>query len=177
MIEESSGLPSPERVVELLSGEFARAGYEIEDVSVDPRRRPPRIRVVADGERPLDLEAVDELSRAASELLDSVHTADNAYDLEVSSPGVDRPLTAEKHYRRARGRKVEVDLADGTAITGRIGLTTGGAVDLVIRAGGGWAVRRIPLGEIRQAVVQVEFAPPSATELELLGRTETEAEA
>lgn len=68
-------------------------------------------------------------------------------------------------------------MADGTAITGRIGLTTGGAVDLVIRAGGGWAVRRIPLGEIRQAVVQVEFAPPSATELELLGRTETEAEA
>jgi ribosome maturation factor RimP len=177
VIEESSGLPSPERVVELLSGEFARAGYEIEDVSVDPRRRPPRIRVVADGERPLDLEAVAELSRAASELLDSVHTADNAYDLEVSSPGVDRPLTAEKHYRRARGRKVEVDLADGTAITGRIGLTTGGAVDLVIRAGGGWAVRRIPLGEIRQAVVQVEFAPPSSTELELLGRTETEAEA
>lgn len=177
MIEESSGLPSPERVAELLNGEFARAGYEIEAVSVDPQSRPPRIRVVADGERPLNLEAVAELSRAASELLDTVHTADSAYDLEVSSPGVDRPLTAEKHYRRARGRKVEVDLADGTSITGRLGLTADGAVDLVIRAGGGWAVRRIPLGEIRKAVVQVEFSPPSATELELLGRTETEAEA
>ena len=177
MTEESPGLPSPARVMELLSGEFARAGYEIEDVSLDARSRPPRIRVVADGERPLDLEAVTALSRAASELLDAVYTADNAYDLEVSSPGVDRPLTAEKHFRRARGRKVEVDLADGTAITGRLGLTAGGAVPLVIRAGGGWAVRRIPLAEIRKAVVQVEFSPPGAAELELVGRIGTVAEA
>ena len=53
-----------------------------------------------------------------------------------------------------------------------------GVVDLVVRSGGGWTVRRIPLTDIRQAVVQVEFSPPSAAELELVGGTpDTEARA
>ena len=91
---------------------------------------------------------------------------------------MDRPLTAEKHFRRARGRRVEVDLADGSVVTGRLGATADGVVDLVVRAGGGWTVRRIPLTDIRKAVVQVEFSPPSAKELELVGgasRTEAGA--
>ena len=177
MTERSAGLPSPERVIELLSGEFARAGYEIEDVSIVATTRPPRIRVIADGERPLDLEAVAALSRTASEVLDAIDTGETPYDLEVSSPGVDRPLTAEKHFRRARGRKVELELVDGSCVIGRLGATADAVTDLVIRAGGDWTVRRIPLAEIRNAVVQVEFSPPNAKELELIGVTGTEAEA
>ena len=176
MTDRSAGLPSPERVIELLNGEFARAGYEIEDVSIDTGSRPPRIRITADGDRPLDLDGVAELSRSASAVLDAVDTGDIAYDLEVSSPGVDRPLTAEKHFRRARRRKVELDLADGSTVTGRLGATADGVADLVVRAGGGWTVRRIPLAEIRKAVVQVDFSPPNAKELELVDGTVTEAD-
>jgi len=164
-------------VIELLNGEFARAGYEIEDVSIDTGSRPPRIRITADGDRPLDLDGVAELSRSASAVLDAVDTGDIAYDLEVSSPGVDRPLTAEKHFQRARRRKVELDLADGSTVTGRLGATADGVADLVVRAGGGWTVRRIPLAEIRKAVVQVDFSPPNAKELELVDGTVTEADA
>ena len=177
MTDRSAGLPSPERVIELLNGEFARAGYEIEDVSIDTGSRPPRIRITADGDHPLDLDGVAELSRSASAVLDAVDTGDIAYDLEVSSPGVDRPLTAEKHFRRARRRKVELDLADGSTVTGRLGATADGVADLVVRAGGGWTVRRIPLAEIRKAVVQVDFSPPNAKELELVDGTVTEADA
>jgi len=175
--DRSAGLPSPERVIELLNGEFARAGYEIEDVSIDTGSRPPRIRITADGDRPLDLDGVAELSRSASAVLDAVDTGDIAYDLEVSSPGVDRPLTAEKHFRRARRRKVELDLADGSTVTGRLGATVDGVADLVVRTGGGWTVRRIPLAEIRKAVVQVDFSPPNSKELELVDGTVTEADA
>ncbi|MEI6698149.1 MAG: ribosome maturation factor RimP [Mycobacteriaceae bacterium] len=177
MTDRSAGLPSPERVIELLSGEFARAGYEIEDVSIDTGSRPPRIRVIADGDHPLNLDGVAELSRSASAVLDAVDTGDIAYDLEVSSPGIDRPLTAEKHFRRARRRKVELDLADGSMVTGRLGATSDGVVDLVVRTGGGWTVRHIPLAEIRKAVVQVDFSPPNAKELELVDGTITEADA
>lgn len=176
MTDRSAGLPSPERVIELLSAEFERAGYEIEDVSIDTETRPPRIRIIADGDRPLNLDGVAELSRLASELLDAVDTGDTAYDLEVSSPGVDRPLTAEKHFRRAHARKVEVELADGTTLTGRLGVTADGMTDLVIRAGGGWTVRRVALADVRKAVVQVEFSTPKAKELELVGGTGTEAD-
>lgn len=165
----ASGLPSPEQVTELLADEFARAGYEIDGVEVDERCKPPRMRVIADGDTPLDLDAVAELSRAASEVLDTLDSP--PYVLEVSSPGVDRPLTQEKHFRRAHGRRVEVSLNDGTAVTGRLGAIADGAAALVVRAGSGWEVRSLPLNEIRKAVVQVEFSPPSAKELELVGTT------
>ena len=162
----SRGLPSPEQVIELLGGEFARAGYEVDDVRIDTHGRPARVVVVADGDRPLDLDTVAALSRAASALLDPLDT--EPYLLEVTSPGVDRPLTTEKHFRRARGRKVQAELADGSAVTGRVAVVGDGAVDLVVRDGREWSIRRLPLGDIRKAVVQVEFSPPSAAELELV---------
>ncbi|SOX53141.1 ribosome maturation factor RimP, partial [Mycobacterium ahvazicum] len=165
----TTGLPSQTQVIELLGGEFARAGYEIEDVVIDARVRPPRITVIADGDTPLDLDTVTTLSRSASALLDGLGSTGGSYVLEVSSPGVERPLTNEKHFRRARGRKVEVALANGSRLTGRVGQTGADAVALVIRDGRDWAVREIPLAEIAKAVVQVEFSSPSQAELDLAG--------
>jgi ribosome maturation factor RimP len=163
----TTGLPSQTQVTELLGGEFARAGYEIEDVVIDTRTRPPRITVIADGDNPLDLDTIATLSRSASALLDGLDSIRDRYVLEVSSPGVDRPLTSEKHFRRARGRKVEIALSDGSALTGRVGETRDHAIALVIRDGRDWAVREVPLAEIAKAVVQVEFSPPAQVELEL----------
>ena len=177
MTERSAGLPSQKQVIELLDGEFARAGYEIEDVVVDTAARPPRITVVADGDEPLDLDAIAALSRSASDLLDRMDTP--AYVLEVTSPGVDRPLTTENHYRRARGRKVELTLSDGSQLTGRLGEIREGIVCLVVREGGkaNFSVRELPVDGIAKAVVQVEFSPPNQRELELAGQSGKEASA
>ena len=163
------GLPSQTQVIELLDGEFARAGYEIEDVVIDVRSRPPRITVIADGDTALDLDTITTLSRSASTLLDAVKSIAGGYVLEISSPGVDRPLTTEKHFRRARGRKVELALADETQITGRVGEISDNTLMLVVRddQARDWAVRPVPIDEIRKAVVQIEFSPPSKRELEL----------
>lgn len=164
----TTGLPSQRQVIELLGADFACAGYEIEDVVIDARARPPRIAVIADGDAPLDLDTIAALSRRASALLDGLDGANKIrgrYLLEVSSPGVERPLTSEKHFRRARGRKVELVLSDGSRLTGRVGEMRAGTVALVIREDRGWAVREIPLAEIVKAVVQVEFSPPAPAEL------------
>ena len=172
----TTGLPSQTQVIELLSGEFARAGYEIEDVVIDARTRPPRIAVIADGDKPLDLDTIATLSRSASDLLDGSQLSDgirDQYVLEVSSPGVDRPLTTDKHFRRARGRKVEIALSDGSQLTGRVGETRDDTVALVLRTGRDWTLREIPIDEIVKAVVQVEFSPPAQAELDLAGSTET----
>ena len=175
------GLPSQKQVIELLDGEFARAGYEIEDVVIDTTARPPRITVVADGDNGLDLDTIAALSRSASELLDRLDTAPGSgapYVLEVTSPGVERPLTSEKHFRRARGRKVELTLSDGSVLTGRLGETRRR------RCARWWFVRaagpisrcaRLPLDGITKAVVQVEFSPPNQRELELAGQSGKEA--
>jgi ribosome maturation factor RimP len=177
--EQSAGLPSQKQVIELLGGEFARAGYDIEDVVIDASARPPRITVVADGDEGLDLDSIAELSRSASELLDRVDDPAVPYVLEVTSPGVDRPLTTEKHYRRARGRKVELTMADGSVVTGRLGETHDGIVQLVVREGrqANFSVRELPVDSISKAVVQVEFSPPNQRELELAGQPGKEASA
>ncbi len=177
MTELSAGLPSQKQVIELLDGEFARAGYEIEDVLIDTAARPPRITVVADGDNPLDLDSIAQLSRSASDLLDSVDAP--AFVLEVTSPGVDRPLTTEKHYRRARGRKVELTLSDGSQLSGRLGEIRDGTVQLVVREGArpNFSIRELPIDGIAKAVVQVEFSPPNQRELELAGQSGKEASA
>jgi ribosome maturation factor RimP len=175
--ERSAGLPSQKQVIELLDGEFARAGYEIEDVIIDAAARPPRITVVADGDVALDLDSIAVLSRSASEVLDRIDTP--PYVLEVTSPGVDRPLTTEKHYRRARGRKVELTLSDGSQLTGRLGEIREGTIRLVVREGAraNFSVRELPVDGIAKAVVQVEFSPPNQRELELTGQSGKEASA
>jgi ribosome maturation factor RimP len=165
----ATGLPSQTQVIELLDDEFARAGYEIEDVVIDERSRPPRITVIAAGDTALNLDTVAALSRSASDLLDEKRDIAGTYVLEVSSPGIDRPLTTEKHFRRARGRKVDLTLTDGTQVSGRVGEIRDGTVDVVIRDGRDWAVRPIPLSDAAKAVVQVEFSQPPQRELELAG--------
>ena len=177
MTELSAGLPSQKQVIELLDGEFARAGYEIEDVLIDTAARPPRITVIADGDKPLDLDSIAQLSRSASDLLDSVDAP--AFVLEVTSRGVDRPLTTEKHYRRARGRKVELTLSDGSQLSGRLGEIRDGTVQLVVREGAGpnFSIRELPIDGIAKAVVQVEFSPPNQRELDHAGQSGKEASA
>jgi ribosome maturation factor RimP len=133
--------------------------------------------VIADGDKPLDLDSIAELSRSASEALDRIDTP--PYMLEVTSPGVDRPLITEKHYRRARGRKVELTLSDGSQLTGRLGEIRGGTVRLVVREGAkaNFSIRELPLEGITKAVVQVEFSPPNQRELEMAGQSGEEASA
>ncbi|WP_396917126.1 ribosome maturation factor RimP [Mycolicibacterium sp.] len=167
----SADLPSQKQVIELLDGEFTRAGYEIDDVVIDAAARPPRVTVVADGDQGLDLDSLAELSRTASELLDQLDRGDTPYVLEVTSRGVDRPLTEAKHFRRNRARKAELTLADGSTLTGRLGETDSESVQVVVRSARDFEVRRVALADIVKAVVQVEFSPPNRCELELAGES------
>jgi ribosome maturation factor RimP len=174
----SARLPSQQQVIELLGGEFARAGFDIEDVVVDAVARPPRIVVVADGDEPPDLDSIAALSRSASELLDGLDDSE-PYVLEVTSRGAESPLTSQRHYRRARGRKVAFELSDGERLTGRLGDLGDGSVAVVVPAArkGTFAIRDVALEEVVKAVVQVEFSAPSARELEMAGLSGKEADA
>jgi len=167
--EELAVLPTQAEVLELLTADFADAGFEIEEVRVQANAKPPRLVVVVDGDKALDLDAVAELSRTASERLDQLVVEADEYVLELTSPGIDRPLTTAAHYRRAHGRKVEVTLADGTALAARIGRSDGREVELVLAERGQLSVRRVAIDAIAKAVVQVEFSPPNRRELELAG--------
>jgi ribosome maturation factor RimP len=86
----------------------AAAGYDLEDITTTAAGRRSVVRVVVDRDGGVDLDDVAELSRAISQRLDDADpVGDAAYTLEVTSPGVDRPLTEPRHWRRNVGRLVE----------------------------------------------------------------------
>ena len=95
-----------------------------------------------------------------------------------TSRGAESPLTVERHYRRARGRKVEFELSGGERLTGRLGELKDGTAAVVVPVGktGNYSIREVPLETIAKAIVQVEFSAPSRRELELAGKFEEEAE-
>lgn len=93
------------------------AGYDLEDVAVSSAGRRSVVRVVVDRDGGIDLDAVADVSRAVSEALDATNAfGDSAYTLEVTSPGVDRPLTEPRHWRRNIGRLVEFDGTKGRVL-------------------------------------------------------------
>ncbi|MEU4811211.1 ribosome maturation factor RimP [Nocardia fluminea] len=175
-------MPTEERVSQLVAELVARRGFDLEGVAIaaagNGEPAPVRVKVTVDSDGPADLDAIAALSRDLSELLDAAGDfGESAYLLEVTTPGVERPLTTERHWRRAQGRKVRVKLADGAEriegkarFDARVGkLADDAAIALVI--GGKVKPHRVhvPLADIAEAVVQVEFNAPGAAELELAG--------
>lgn len=162
-------VPPPERIVELVSDLLASQGYDLEDVVVTAAGKHSTVRLMVDSDAGLGLDESARLSRLVSDSFDSVSDfGESPYVLEVTSPGIGRPLTLDRHWRRAQGRKAKVELADET-IVGRIGELVGNEIRLVLPDRSGPVVRPVPLAEIRKAVVEVEFSPPNPRELELAG--------
>lgn len=162
-------VPSRERVIELLADPVEREGYDLEDVVVTLAGRHSSVRVMVDRDAGLELDDVARLSHVIAEVFDAASDfGESPYTLEVTSPGIDRPLTEDRHWRRAQGRRVLVDLA-AESLTARVGRLGDGVVDLVVRTGSRLEVRPVELRDIKKAVVQVEFSRPDARELELAG--------
>ncbi|MEV4492649.1 ribosome maturation factor RimP [Micromonospora coxensis] len=121
------------RLREVIEPVVTREGYDLEDLSVSRAGRRHVVRVIVDADGGINLDAVADVSRAVSAALDAAEEAGGdivagEYQLEVSSPGVDRPLTLPRHWRRNVGRLVKVTVratapeqpAGDRQVTGRV---------------------------------------------------------
>jgi ribosome maturation factor RimP len=168
--QRESGSSSLEPVV---ADAVAAAGFELEQLAVSTAGRRRLVKVVVDADDGVDLDEIADVSRAVSAALDAHDPAGAAvggpYTLEVTSPGLDRPLTKPRHWRRAKLRLVAVKQADGTRFTGRVGTAGEDAVDLLVDG----EVRRMRYADLAHAVVEVEFKPPPVEDLRLLESRES----
>ncbi|MBT2213816.1 ribosome maturation factor RimP [Actinomadura sp. NEAU-AAG7] len=191
---ESPARPTREAAVAELTGllapAVAEAGFDLEEVDVRPAGRRRLVKVVVDGDDGVGLDDIALISEAASALLDASEVMGaSPYVLEVTSPGVDRPLTEPRHWRRAVGRLVAVPLAEGGEIEGRVVAADEEAVEIDVapprRGKGGKGAkpagrkgtgskdaaskgaeppagrRRLGFGELGRGRVQVEFKAPA----------------
>jgi ribosome maturation factor RimP len=141
------------RVRAVIEPVVARAGYDLEDLSLSRAGRRHVVRVLVDADGGISLDDVAVVSREISAALDAAEEAGDEvlpdeYQLEVGSPGVDRPLTAPRHWRRNVGRLVAVTVA-GRALTGR--LTAADDEGIVLDG------RELSYAELGPGRVQIEF--------------------
>ncbi|MEZ0072356.1 ribosome maturation factor RimP [Planotetraspora sp. GP83] len=140
-----------DRLVELLGPVVDAEGLDLEDVTITPAGKRRLVRVVVDRDGGVSLDDVADVSQSISKELDNTDVLGGSpYVLEVSSPGVDRPLTEPRHWRRAKGRLVKAELRDGTSAEGRVT----GADESGVELDGS---RRLALAELLRGRVQVEF--------------------
>lgn len=153
-----------EAVRELLSPALDGIGLLIEDVTITPAGNRRVLRVLVDAAEPtapaLSLDDVAEASRTVSALLDDSDVMGQApYVLEVSTPGVDRPLTQPRHFARNVGRLVRVTSSDGSTVEGRVASAADALVLEVPGPSKGTTEGRvIEWPHVARGQVQVEFS-------------------
>jgi ribosome maturation factor RimP len=141
------------RVIAVIEPVVAAAGFDLEDVSLSRAGRRHVVRVLVDADGGINLDGIAVVSRAISTALDAAEDSGaeilaGEYQLEVSSPGVDRPLTVPRHWWRNVGRLVAVTVA-GKSLTGR--LTAADEDGIVLDE------RRLTYAELGPGRVQIEF--------------------
>jgi ribosome maturation factor RimP len=141
------------------------AGFDLDSFEVQQAGRRQLVKVVVDADDGVGLDEVAEVSRKVSAALDeNDHVLASAYTLEVTSPGLDRPLTQARHWRRARFRLVKITPADGEPFIGRVGH----AGEHAARVLEGGKIRDVRYADVAKAVVEIEFKQPPAEDLKLL---------
>ncbi|HEX8003289.1 MAG TPA: ribosome maturation factor RimP [Mycobacteriales bacterium] len=143
------------RVKAVIEPPLAGAGFDVEDVAVRAAGRRQLVQVAVDRDGGVTLDDVAEATRLVSAALDEADPIDGAYVLEVTSRGVDRPLTLPRHWRRNAGRLVNVSLKDGTQVLGRIQAADDDGAELLTQVD---EQTRVAYADVSRATVEVEFS-------------------
>jgi ribosome maturation factor RimP len=151
------------RLAGLIEPVIAAAGMDLESVRMSVAGKRRLLRIVVDGDHGVSLDDAADVSRDISAMLDEANAlADVPYTLEVSSPGVDRPLTEPRHWRRAVGRLVKVKVTGEGTVEGRIVAADADGVTLDLAGG----ERRLGHEELGAGAVQIEFGRIPDAELD-----------
>ena len=145
-------------ITELIAPAVTSAGFFLEEVQIANPGNHRIITCIIDGTSPLNLDQVTEISRAISELLDeATFMGDTEFTLEVSSPGLDRPLTQERHWKKNLTRLIKVIYSDGTELIGRLKEYDDVKATLVENIKGREKTHIVAFADMKRAVVEVEF--------------------
>ncbi len=151
--------PDSSRIADALRAPLATLALDLEAVELTPAGKKRVLRVAVDKAGGVTRDDIADATRTVSDALDDDDLmGEQAYTLEVTSRGVDRPLTEPRHWRRNRDRLVKVSLRDGSQVTGRIGDSDDGGATLDVSG----SPRRLGYDEVAKALVQIEFNRPQA---------------
>ena len=147
-----------DQIAELITPALQEAGYFLEEVNLVTPGNHRIVTVIVDGESALNLDQVTVASKLVSELVDeAAFMGETPFTLEVTSPGIDRPLTLPRHFAKNVTRLLKVTQTDGVVVTGRITSNTDSDVTLSVVEKKETKEVVIALADIKRAVVEIEF--------------------
>jgi ribosome maturation factor RimP len=147
-----------DQISELVTPAVSDLGFYLEDVHVATPGSHRIVTCIVDGDASLNLDQVTSVSRVISELLDeAAFMGETPFTLEVTSPGVDRPLTQPRHFAKNVDRLLKIIKLDGSEITGRILSNTDTDVTLTVTVKKETIEQTVSLADIKRAVVEIEF--------------------
>jgi len=139
-----------EEIAVAITPAIEAAGCYLEEVTLTPAGKRKIMTVIVDGDTNLSLDQVTTVSKEVSAIVEVLPAlGDTPFTLEVTSPGVDRPLTKPRHWRKNHGRLINATLVTDKSVKGRIGDST--EIDVEIDS------VKIAFSEIKKALVEVEF--------------------
>ncbi len=138
-----------------LAAALQDGGYDLEAIELTPAGKRRVLRIAVDKDGGITLDDVAEATRLINVVLDEKNVlGEQPYTLEVTSRGVERPLTLARHWRRNVGRLVKINLVEGGTVTGRIA----GAAESVATVEDKGSQREVAYADVAKAVVQIEFS-------------------
>ena len=139
-----------EEIAVAITTAIEAAGCYLEEVTLTPAGKRKIMTVIVDGDTNLSLDQVTAVSKEVSAIVEVLPAlGDTPFTLEVTSPGVDRPLTKPRHWRKNHGRLINATLTTDKTVKGRIGDST--EIDVEIDS------VKIAFSEIKKALIEVEF--------------------
>lgn len=143
-----------DRLEKLVAGCVGELGFDLEALELTPAGKKRVLRIAIDQDGGVTIDDITSTTRAISAALDESDVMGQLpYTLEVTSRGVDRPLTEARHWRRNNDRLVSAQLTDGTTVDGRIGDSDDDGVDISTAQG----VQRLAYADVAKALVQIEL--------------------
>ena len=149
-----TGRPQADALLDVLAAPLGSRGLDLEGVEVSAAGRRRLVRVLVDKDGGVTLDEIADATTLVSDELDAHDVLGDApYTLEVTSPGVDRPLTLPRHWARNVDRLVTVRPVEGSPYTGRIVAVADDSARLDV----GGTQREVRYDEVATAKVEVEF--------------------
>jgi ribosome maturation factor RimP len=143
-------MSNKEQVAAVITPAIQALGFYVEDISITSAGRRSMLTVIVDGDTHLSLDQVTVATKAISEIVENLPTlGNNPFTLEVTSPGLDRPLTKPRHWRKNKDRLIKIVLNDDKEITGRIKDSTDDEVIV--------DEQKVAFVDIKRATLEIEF--------------------
>ena len=143
-------MSNKEQVLAVITPAIESLGFYIEDINISSAGKRSMLTVIVDGDTHLSLDQVTVATKAISEIVENLPTlGNNPFTLEVTSPGLDRPLTKPRHWRKNKDRLIKIVLTDGKEVNGRIKDSNEASATVDDQV--------INFSDIKRATLEVEF--------------------